>query len=85
MLPLSQYRFSERSENSREGKGTGKHMYFFKAHYVNMETNEEITRPIEFNGQSLDSEKECYIYAMGEAYDLTGKNELFYSLEFIAC
>lgn len=60
-------------------------MYLFEAHYINMETEKEITRPIEFDGQFLDSEKECYIYAMRKAYDLMEESELLYSLEFIAC
>ena len=60
-------------------------MYLFEAHYMNMDTDEEITRPIEFDNQFLDSEKEYYLYAMGKAYDLTEENELLASLEFIAC
>lgn len=60
-------------------------MYLFKAHYINIETEKEITKSIEFNGQSFDSEKECYLYAMEKAYDLIEKNEMFSSLEFIAC
>ena len=60
-------------------------MYLFEAHYINMDTDEEFTRSIEFDGQFLDSEKECYLYAMGKAYDLTEENELLASLEFIAC
>lgn len=60
-------------------------MYYFEAHYVNMDTDEEITKKIFFDGQFFDSERECYIYAMSKAYDMTEKNEMFVSLEFIAC
>ena len=60
-------------------------MYLFEAHYINMDTDTETTKKIEFDGQVFDSEKEIYLYAMGKAYDLTSKNELFSSLEFIAC
>lgn len=60
-------------------------MYLFTAHYINMDTDEKITRSIEFDGQFFDSEKECYLHAMGKAYDLTEENELLESLEFIAC
>ena len=50
-----------------------------------MDTGKEITRPIEFEVQFFDSEKECYLYAMEKAYDLIEKDESFCSLEFIAC
>lgn len=61
-------------------------MYIFEAHYTNMKTNEVITRTIEFEGDNfLDSEKECFLYAMEKAYDMIGENESFSSLEFIAC
>ena len=60
-------------------------MYLFEAHYINMVTEKENIKSIEFNGQSFDSEKECYLYAMGEAYELIEENEMLSSLEFIAC
>lgn len=60
-------------------------MYLFEAHYINMDTEEKTIRPIEFDGQFFDSEKECYLYAMSIAYDLIEENEMFDSLEFIAC
>lgn len=60
-------------------------MYLFLAHYTDMNSDQEITRKIEFNGQSLDSEKDCYLYAMGKAFDMTEEHEVFSSLEFIAC
>ena len=60
-------------------------MYLFEAHYINMETDTEITKKIEFDGQFFDTEKEIYLYAMNIAYDMTNENELFSSLEFIAC
>lgn len=60
-------------------------MYIFEAHYTNMDNLEEITRKIEFDGQFFETEKECYVYAMGKAYDMKEKNECFSTLEFIAC
>ena len=60
-------------------------MYIFEAHYIDMNTNSEITKKIEFDGQFFDTEKEVYLYAMSKAYDMTRKNECFSSLEFIAC
>ena len=60
-------------------------MWYFEAHYTNMYTFEEITRKIKFDGQFFDNEKECYIYAMSKAYDMTEKDECFSILEFIAC
>lgn len=60
-------------------------MWYFEAHYINMNTFEEITRKIQFDGQFFDNEKECYMYAMSKAYDMAEKNECFSSLEFIAC
>lgn len=60
-------------------------MYIFEAHFNNMDNYEEIVRRIEFDGQFLANEKECYLYAMGRAYDMKEKNELLSSVEFIAC
>ena len=60
-------------------------MYIFVAHYVDMNTDSTNERKMEFNGQSFDSEKEIYLYAMSEAFDMTGENKILLSLEFIAC
>ena len=60
-------------------------MYYFEAHYINMDTGEEVTKKISFDGQFFDSDKECYLYAMSRAYDMEEENEMFASLEFIAC
>lgn len=35
-------------------------MYIFEAHYTNMDNDEEITRKIEFDGQFMENDKECY-------------------------
>ena len=59
-------------------------MYLFIAHYINMDNNTESSKTIEFDGQFLDSERECYMYAMFKAYELRESNEMFSSLEFIA-
>lgn len=59
-------------------------MYLFEAHYIKLNSDIEIVKKIEFNGQSLDSERECYLYAMGIAYDKTQHDEMFATLEFIA-
>ena len=42
-------------------------MWFFIAKYDNMDTNEEIIRKIEFNGQYL-TEREAYMFAMGKGW-----------------
>lgn len=60
-------------------------MYIFEAHYINMDDDSEVTRSIEFNDQFFESEKECYLYAMARAYDMTKKNEFLSSVEFLAC
>ena len=60
-------------------------MYIFEAHYTNMDNDEEITRKIEFDGQLLENNKECYMYAMSRAYDLKKENECLGMVEFIAC
>lgn len=58
-------------------------MYSFKAHYTNMDNDEQITRTIEL----LDDrdEKSVYLMAMGVAYDLKKENECLGDVEFIAC
>ena len=60
-------------------------MYIFEAQYTNMDNNEEITRKIEFDGQFMENDKECYMYAMNKAYELKEKNECLGAVEFIAC
>ena len=60
-------------------------MYLFEAHYIDMETNESITKTIEIEEMFFDSEKEIYIYAMSKAYDLKERRLCFDNLEFIAC
>lgn len=60
-------------------------MYIFVAHYVDMNTDSTNERKMELNGQFFDSEKEIYLYAMSEAFDMTGENEILLCLEFIAC
>lgn len=60
-------------------------MYLFAAHYINMDNAEEITRKIEFDGQFMENDKECYMYAMSRAYDLKKENECLATVEFIAC
>lgn len=59
-------------------------MCIFTAHYINMENDEEITREITFEEQFFKDEKECYLYAMRNAYDMKEKNELLSTVEFIA-
>lgn len=60
-------------------------MYIFEAHFINMEDCKEITRKVEFDGQFLENEKECYLYAMSKAYNMKEENECLASVEFIAC
>lgn len=60
-------------------------MYLFVAHYINMETNEEVSRKIEIDGQFFDSVHEIFQYAMTKALEMWKAEECFASLEFIAC
>lgn len=60
-------------------------MYLFGARYTNMDNGEEIVRKIEFDGQFMKNDKECYMYAMSRAYDLKKENECLGTVEFIAC
>ena len=60
-------------------------MYLFEAHYIDINTNKKITRPIQFEGQFFEHEKECYLYAMSEAFEMKEYDECLDSLEFIAC
>lgn len=60
-------------------------MYLFEAHYTNMDDGKKIMRKIEFNEQSLESERECYMYAMSRTYDMKKENEEIDFVEFIAC
>lgn len=60
-------------------------MYYFLAHYIDMDMDAEITKKIYIDGQFFDTQKEIYLCAMDKAYDMTGENEMFSSLEFIAC
>lgn len=61
-------------------------MYLFEASYTNLETCEETIKTIEFNGDVLfNNERECFLYAVGQAYDLAGEKEMLYTLEFVSC
>lgn len=60
-------------------------MYIFEAHYIDMDNDEEIIVEIKFDGQFMENDKECYMYAMNRAYDLKKENECLVTLEFIAC
>lgn len=61
-------------------------MYRFEAKYTNMDTDEERTQLIEFDGDNFfDTEKECYVYAMTNAYENKKINERLGSVEFISC
>ena len=59
-------------------------MWLFIAKYDNMDNNEEIIRKIEFDGQYL-TERQAYMWAMGNAYDMKLKNECLGVVEFIEC
>ena len=59
-------------------------MCLFIAKYDNMDTNEEIIRKIEFDGQYL-TERQTYMWAMSKAYDMKQKNECLGIVEFIEC
>ena len=59
-------------------------MCYFEAHYIDIYDGTEITKKICFDEQLFDTVKECYLHAMSEAYDMTGENEMFASLDFIA-
>lgn len=67
-------------------KGVGDYIYLFEAKYYDLDSEREIARKIEFDGDNFfQTEKECCIYAMNKAYDMKQKNEYFDSLKFIAC
>lgn len=59
-------------------------MYLFIAHYTSFKKG-NLTRQIEVEEQSFDNEKDCYLYAMSEAYDLMEDGEMLDSVEFISC
>lgn len=59
-------------------------MYIFKAMYESMDTGEQRVEVIEFLEGGLRDEKECYLFAMNEAYSRKRENECFSTLEFIA-
>lgn len=60
-------------------------MYIFEAYYVRMLKDEEVVRKIEFCNQFLGTDRECYLYAMGKAFDMKEVGEMLSSLEFVAC
>lgn len=64
----------------------GGYMWLFEAKYINMDSDEEFIRKIEFDGDNFfNTEKECYLYAMEKALEMKQKNECLCSLEFVAC
>lgn len=43
-------------------------MYIFEATYENMDTFTERKTPIKFDGQFLETDQECYVYAMRQQF-----------------
>lgn len=65
-------------------------MWEFYAKYTNVNTEKEISRKIEFDGENMFWDEEnpadkCYIYAMSQALKLRKSNEILDSLELEAC
>lgn len=60
-------------------------MYCFWAHYTHIPTEQVITKEIRFDGQFFNNEKECYIYAMGKAYDMKEDCLSLDGIELIYC
>ena len=60
-------------------------MYMFHAHYTNIETEENVVKPIELDAQYFESEKAIFIYAMELAYDMSKGLLSFDSIELIYC
>ena len=58
-------------------------MYLFKAKYINMDDNTEVTRDVELFDE--ETEESTYISAMKMAYHKKRENECFASIEFIGC
>lgn len=59
-------------------------MYEFVATYENMHTEEKRTSTIAFYGYGFfKTEKECYMYAMQQAYDQKRKDECLSNLKFV--
>ena len=64
----------------------GGYMWLFEAKYINMDSDEEFIRKIEFDGDNFfNTEKECYLYAMERALEMKQKSECLCNLEFVAC
>lgn len=61
-------------------------MWYFEAKYYDIIAGKTITRNIKFDGDNfLNSEKECYLYAMERAYEMMKENEMLDSVKFLAC
>lgn len=61
-------------------------MWLFEAKYINMDSNEEFIRKIEFDGDNFfNTGDECYRYALGKALEMRKANECLGCLEFITC
>ena len=61
-------------------------MWYFEAKYYDIIADKTITRNIKFDGDNfLNSEKECYLYAMERAYEMMKENEMLDSIKFLAC
>lgn len=60
-------------------------MYLFEARYHNAIRDKEIIRTIEFDGDNFSTEKECYLYAMAQAYSLKEDGERLWSVDLVSC
>lgn len=59
-------------------------MFLFEAHYMDTISGIDIIKEIEFSSQFFSDARDCYLYAMGKAYDMANSEERFCFLAFIA-
>lgn len=61
-------------------------MYRFVVHWIDMRTDMEMSKTIEVDTYCMDdiTEKDAYLIAMGQAYDMMSDSDMFTSLELIS-
>ena len=61
-------------------------MYTFVVHWIDMKTDKDMSKMIEVDTYCMDdiTERDAYLIAMGQAYDMMSDSDMFTSLELLS-
>ena len=61
-------------------------MYTFVVHWIDMNSDKNMSKTIEVDTYCMDdiTERDAYLIAMGQAYDMMSDSDMFRSLELLS-